>query len=190
MAFFTFQLGETEVPLEVFLSDGYGPLIGESPTVTLRQATTGLFLDFADNTFKASGHIVLNAPLTDLSNGTYQRIFDSSTAVIEDQHLVAEYTNTGANAAVSNDILFFVTPDACELLYCVKDEVTEAPIQGVDVWVATDPQGDNVVAGSTRTDKDGCVTFFLDPDCTFFIFRQKAGFNFDNPDVQTLGPIS
>lgn len=190
MAFFTFELGETEVLLEFLLVDAYGPLIGESPTVSLRQATTGFFLDFTDNTFKASGHTLLEAPLTDLSNGTYRRVWDSSTAIIEDQHVVAEYTNTGSNAQVCNDILFFLTPDAVELLYVVKDEVTEDPIEGVDIWVATDTLGNNVVAGASRTDEDGSVTFFLDPDTTYFVFRQKAGFNFDNPDVQTIGAAS
>ncbi len=190
MAFFTFAIGTTDVPLSVFLADGYGPLLGEMPTVTLRQASTGLFLDFADDTFKLSGHILRDAPLQDLGNGTYQRIWDSSVAIIEDQHLIAEYTNTGVNAHVSNDIIFFVTPDACELQYCVKDEVTDEPIPGVDVWVTTDPQGNTVIAGTSITDKDGCVVFFLDPDCTYFFFRQKAGYNFDNPDVQTIGPVS
>jgi hypothetical protein len=58
------------------------------------------------------------------------------------------------------------------------------PIADADIWVATDALGVNVIA-SGRTDQNGVVTFYLDAG-QIFIFRQKSGFNFTNPDQEVV----
>lgn len=55
------------------------------------------------------------------------------------------------------------------------------PIDGVEVWITSDPAGGNVVAGTLVTDAFGNATFMLDAG-TYYVFRQKSGINFlDNP---------
>lgn len=59
----------------------------------------------------------------------------------------------------------------------------DLPIAGVDVWVTStnDPRA-VVVAGTLRTDDSGIVSFMLDPG-TFYVWKQKSGVNFTNPQT-------
>ena len=58
------------------------------------------------------------------------------------------------------------------------------PIADADVWVSTDLAGQNIVA-SGRTDQNGVVTFHLDAG-TVYVWRQKSGVNFANPDTEVV----
>jgi hypothetical protein len=58
------------------------------------------------------------------------------------------------------------------------------PIPDADVWVTTDIAGLNVIA-SGKTDAFGVVTFFLDPG-TIYVWRQKSGWDFVNPDTEVI----
>lgn len=58
------------------------------------------------------------------------------------------------------------------------------PIADADVWVTTDIAGTNTIA-SGRTDQYGNVTFYLDAG-TVYVWSQKTGFNFDNPDTEVI----
>ena len=62
------------------------------------------------------------------------------------------------------------------------------PISDADVWVTTDDGGADVVA-SGRTDDFGAVIgdFFLDAG-TYYVWAQKAGWDFANPDVEVVTP--
>jgi hypothetical protein len=62
-------------------------------------------------------------------------------------------------------------------------EADATPIADADVWACTDSAGSNVVA-SGRTNNSGVVTFLLDPG-TYYLFAQKAGWNFvlGDPEV-------
>lgn len=68
--------------------------------------------------------------------------------------------------------------------YTLTDEATGLPIADVDVWVTTDISGVNVVAQG-RTNASGVVTFYLDTG-TVYIWRQKSGWDFVNPDAETV----
>ena len=54
------------------------------------------------------------------------------------------------------------------------------PMDNVQVWITTDEAGANVVAGTRLTDASGEVSFMLD-EGTYYVWREKGGFNFDNP---------
>jgi len=58
------------------------------------------------------------------------------------------------------------------------DNVT--PMDNVQVWVTTDEEGLNVIAGTLITNASGQVTFMLDAG-TYYVWREKAGENFTNP---------
>jgi len=59
------------------------------------------------------------------------------------------------------------------------------PIPDADVWVTTDIGGLNVIAGG-RTDALGEVVFWLDSGTTVYVWRQKTGWNFTNPDTEDV----
>lgn len=68
--------------------------------------------------------------------------------------------------------------------YTLTRSDTGAPIADADVWVSSDAAG-NTILGSGRTNSAGGITFDLDSG-TVFVWRQKSGFNFVNPDTETV----
>ena len=80
-----------------------------------------------------------------------------------------------ASAAGSGAISFPVT---------INDESSN-PIDGVEVWVSTDSAGASVVAGTLHTSALGVATFMLDAG-TYYLWRQKSGYNFTNPVTITV----
>ena len=67
--------------------------------------------------------------------------------------------------------------------YTVYESDGTTPIADCDVWVTTDLAGSNVVASGT-SGALGTVTFYLDAGTTYYIWRQKDGWNFSNPDQE------
>jgi hypothetical protein len=68
--------------------------------------------------------------------------------------------------------------------YTLTDSVTGLPIAGAEVWISTDSAGANIIASGT-TDDDGVVTFYLDAGVVY-VWRKRSGYNFDNPDQETV----
>jgi len=68
-------------------------------------------------------------------------------------------------------------------IYTVTDSDGN-PIDGVDVWVTIDIEGTNTIA-SGITNIQGEVYFYLNPG-TYYIWSQKAGYNFINPDTEEV----
>jgi hypothetical protein len=60
--------------------------------------------------------------------------------------------------------------------------VSAAALQDCDVWVTSDSAGTTVVAGTLQTNASGQVTFYLDAG-TYYVWQQKDGYNFTNPDT-------
>lgn len=73
---------------------------------------------------------------------------------------------------------------AVEFTYTLTEPDLVTPIPDADVWATTDSAGATVVA-SGRTNQYGIITFYLDAG-TIYIWRQKSGYNFTNPDVETV----
>ena len=59
------------------------------------------------------------------------------------------------------------------------------PMDNVQVWISTDEAGNNVVAGTLITDASGEVTFMLDAG-TYYVWRERASYNFTNPQTWTV----
>ena len=68
--------------------------------------------------------------------------------------------------------------------YTLTEISTGLPIADATIWVTTDILGRNIVA-TGKTDVNGIVSFTLDAD-TYYIWRQKAGWNFTNPDTEVV----
>ena len=75
-------------------------------------------------------------------------------------------------------------PGANEFTYTLTETGSGDPIPDADVWATTDAAG-TVVVASGRTNQLGKVTFYLDAG-PIYIWRQKSGFNFTNPDTEVI----
>lgn len=73
---------------------------------------------------------------------------------------------------------------AIEWTYTLTSSVGGAAIPDAEVWVTSDAGGVTVLA-SGRTNASGEVTFWLDAG-TVYVWRQKAGWNFTNPDTEVV----
>jgi hypothetical protein len=73
---------------------------------------------------------------------------------------------------------------AIVFIYTLTSTVDGSPIVDADVWVTADAAGHTVLA-SGRTNSNGAVTFYLDAG-TVYVWRQKPGWNFINPDMETI----
>ncbi len=70
--------------------------------------------------------------------------------------------------------------------YTVTDDVTGFGIDGVHVWVTTDAAGVNIIwAGFTNA--AGVVNYYHDlaTGTTVYLWRELAGYRFDNPDSES-----
>lgn len=75
-------------------------------------------------------------------------------------------------------------PGGIKFVYTLTDSVTANPIADCLIWVTTDTAGTSRVT-SARTDALGQVTFYLDAG-TYYIWRQKSGYAFVNPDTEVV----
>jgi hypothetical protein len=62
-----------------------------------------------------------------------------------------------------------------------KDDVDQ-PMDNVQIWLTTDEAGTNIIAGTRLTNASGEVTFMLDAG-TYYVWREKGGYNFTNPQT-------
>lgn len=51
------------------------------------------------------------------------------------------------------------------------------PVADADVWISSDADGQDVVAGTLQTDSEGKVLFLLDEGSTYYLWVQKDGVN-------------
>lgn len=101
-------------------------------------------------------------------------------------HIAFTFTGTGAVPATIQ-VYTELSPGgvgAISWSYTLTNSVTGLPIADADIWVTSNAQGTNVLA-SGRTNQSGVVQFFLDAGVVY-VWRQKSGWNFDNPDVETV----
>lgn len=115
-------------------------------------------------------------PLTSIQ--TAEAVLDAVAANYNDPGSIGEAINscTGGGGCAG--------AGAVEFVYTLTDDVTTFPIGQAVVWATTDIAGNNVIA-SGQTDDFGNVTFYLDVG-TYYFWSKRAGYNFSNPDVETV----
>ena len=101
-------------------------------------------------------------------------------------HVAFTFTGTGAITSTVQVYteLSAAGTGAIEWDYTLTLASVGTPIADANVWVTSDVAGTDVLASGT-TDQSGVVTFFLDAG-TVYVFRQRSGFNFVNPDVEIV----
>ena len=73
-------------------------------------------------------------------------------------------------------------PGKTQVTYTLTD-AGATPIPNANVWVTTDVNGTNIVASSVTNDS-GEVVFYLDSGSTYYVWKQKAGYTFENPETE------
>lgn len=106
---------------------------------------------------------------------------------------IAEISITGGDATLANQqtIISMLNSvggvagsGAITWTYTLTEQGSGDPIGDADVWVTTDLAGSNIIA-SGKTNQSGVMTFYLDAG-TVYIWKQKSGWNFTNPDTETV----
>jgi len=68
----------------------------------------------------------------------------------------------------------------------IECQVGGSPVDGVEVWMTTDEAGANVVHGTFVSNAFGLADFGAIDSGTYFVWRQLAGYNFENPEEITV----
>ena len=98
-----------------------------------------------------------------------QATVDSDTGAIS-YGFTVQSTGTGAGAIT--------------FTYTLTSTVDGSPIADAQIWVTSDYAGNNLLA-SGITDAVGQVIFYLDAG-TIYVWRQKSGWDFTNPDTEVV----
>lgn len=117
-----------------------------------------------------------NAPSVPSAAAIADAVWDEAIA----GHVVAGSTGAALSAAGSSS----AGVGAISWPYTLTNALTGLPIADADVWITSDSGGANVLA-SGRTNASGVVTFMLDAG-TVYVWRQKSGWNFTNPDTEVV----
>lgn len=172
------QKDSTSYPINFLMVDSTDHITGKTgltPTVTLSKngaafgAAAGAVTEIANGWYSLAGNATDRNTLGELlvhatASGADQ--FDIQYAIVAYDPF-AGVTTLGAGATAKT--------------YTVTDGTN--PIADVDVWVTTDIAGNSVVA-SGKSNSSGQVVFYLDSGVTYYIWRQKDGYNFTNPDTE------
>jgi hypothetical protein len=62
----------------------------------------------------------------------------------------------------------------------------DQPMDNVAIWITSDSDGTNVIAGTLYTNAQGEVSFMLDVPQTVYVWREHASYNFNNPQTWVL----
>lgn len=73
---------------------------------------------------------------------------------------------------------------AIKFTYTLTNIADGLVIADAAIWVTTNIDGSNIIA-SGSTDQNGKIVFYLDAG-TVYVWRQKSGWNFDNPDTEVV----
>lgn len=125
---------------------------------------------------------VATSDMDDVSTLTAANIWDRLTAALTTAGSIGKLLVDYINVAVSTRTT--LGAGATRRPYTLTSSTTGLPVADADVWVTTDSSGSNVVA-SGKTNSSGVVVFWLDAG-TYYIWRQKDGMNFSNPDTEVL----
>lgn len=122
--------------------------------------------------FKATGYSTLTAAdvNSEVDNALDTAIPASPTSLSINDYVKNKLTKLGVGAI--------------SWTYTLTRSDNGQPIGDADVWVTSDIGGSNVV-DSGRTNQNGVVTFNLDAGVVY-LWRQKSGFSFSNPDTETV----
>lgn len=155
------------------------------------QEVTGLGNGFTLEVSKAGGAFAASAGTkAEISDGWYSYL---TTVGEADTYGPLAIKITHASIVQQNlpCVVGNLAISAIPFTYTLTDSVTTNPIEGAEIWFCTDIAGNNV-AKYCITDAFGIARIpnttqlpYLDAG-TYYIFRQKAGYNFTDPDTEVV----
>ena len=152
-------------------------------------SVTGLALEATLTAMKGTGWttetlVALMAAILDrLAASDYTAPDNANIITIKDDVENSTYGLPALLAALQNSGAV-AGSGAITWVYTLINSENSEPIGDADIWVTTDSAGNNVIA-SGKTDQNGQATFYLDAGIVY-VFRQKSGWNFDNPDQEVV----
>ena len=180
------------------------------PAETLALAEIDLYLTRIHNTTGVDSVVWdgTQHPTVEIDNcGTYARLYitadlDTYTYFVSARYTGATVLDTdyvigasgrcesiltvvGEAAVAAATCACVVGPGAIAKVYTITNSVTGLPLADVNVWATTDLAGLNTVASGV-TNAIGQITFFFDSGVTYYMWRQKDGFTFTNPDIEVM----
>ncbi len=166
-------VAQSATDLKDFADAGYDPATNKVQGVVLVDTATDVTNLHADAALEATSQSILTtipAQLDSMSGAAFDTSTDSLEAI----------RNRGDAAWITGG----TGSGAITYVYTLTDSATSQPIAQAKVYVSTSSSGTPVVA-SGFTDNLGQVTFYLDAG-TYYFFRQKAGWDFTNPDTEVV----
>jgi hypothetical protein len=165
--------------------------VGSSKTITLlydpaifTMAATDKIYILAENAIKS---MVANRQLDVASDGSIHPTVFAIANQIWDE-LQSGHTDSGSfGRYLDTAITTIAAAIGSGLLSCTwtQKDGQGNPMDNVQIWISTDEGGANVVAGAIYTDTAGEATFMLDAG-TYYVWREKGGYNFTNPQTWTV----
>jgi hypothetical protein len=201
-----YPVGAKTVAIELAVNDpDFAAAVGDT-LFRVRRVTDNLYLDFADNKFKAAGHTKKEMSLVQSGPGRFRFTWDSSASIKSPLTVVIEYDSNGPEVfGVDNDFIAFTnsanileklakTPLAsvgdgegtCKFTYTLTELNSTRAIPDASVYVTADVAGTNIIAGPKLTDGNGKVFFFLNSGVPNYFWRTKGGYRFSNPDLKNF----
>lgn len=129
----------------------------------------------------------------EIGKGYYAYNYDATTPETYDyiplvEYVGSEQVNTRMYHGDALDVRVHsrstLGPGAIEWTYTLTEQGTGNPIPDANVWISTDLAGSHIIA-SGMTDQNGQTKFWLDAGVVY-VWRQKSGWSFDNPDQETV----
>jgi hypothetical protein len=115
-------------------------------------------------------------------------VFDVSAAETNATACLFTGKSSTSNVAVVGMLIFPIRGDqegSIPWQYTVTNALTGDPLPDVAVRVTSDAGGATVIASGITNDA-GTVSFFLDAASQVYVWRQKGGWVFTNPDIETV----
>lgn len=159
---------------------GLSTFDASSDNVTVAAVTTAVLAQFFEDD---AGAVAGSGSVVEGSQGT------ASAATVQAGLDANGYTPTRAakldnlDAAVSSVSGGAGGPGAVQKT--IRTTVAGVPEDNVAVWLTTDAAGNNWYAGTSYSNAAGEVTFMVDLYVEYFVWREKGGKRFTNPQSKT-----
>ena len=114
--------------------------------------------------------------------GTEKLDSEIATILADTNELQTDWVNGGRLDLILDSISATTGAGASANTFTVQDG-SGNPLPNAHVWATTDLAGTTTVA-SALSNALGRVTFYLDAGVTYYIWKQKEGYDFTNPDTE------
>jgi len=174
-----------------YFTDEGTPSTGLSPTVTIWQVGTGIVINAAAMTEIGGGAYYYDFTTYDAEQDYFFR--GDGGAGLADQDRYVGVSNVTGQLEDAIDDLTTAFQSFAGLIgtgdtvwcYTLTETGSGDPISNADVWVTSDAAGTTVLA-QNKTNASGVAYFMLDAGSTAYVWRQKAGYTFANPDTEVV----